>query len=353
MAITFNCECGQQLQAQEEHAGRRTRCPQCGRELPIPAVAPARPPEPPLRPEAVATRPRSRSRRFEDDDDDGDERRRRRSGSGSSGKGWIVFLVLAILGVLGLLCLIPVALLVPAISKVRSAATRMQSHNNLKMLALGLHAFHDRFGQFPPATVYDRDGNPLYSWRVLILPYIGEEQLFREFHLDEAWDSPHNKPLLARMPKMFAAPGTQPREPYATYYQLFDGPGAIFNSDKRGGLVDFDPDPQGIAGLQGGPAPRKLVKQSPTRSTFATIADGTSNTILIAEAGTPVPWSSPGDLAWNPKGPLPKLGGLFNGDINVAMADGSTRFVSAKVVSEQTLRAAITANGGEVLGQDW
>jgi hypothetical protein len=83
-----------------------------------------------------------------------------------------------------------------------------------------------------------------------------------------------------------------------------------------------------------------------------TFMDGTSNTIMIVEAADPVPWSAPGDVHFDPNGPLPKLGGLFNGNFTVAMADGSTRYIS-KSVSQTTLRAAITANGGEVLGPDW
>jgi hypothetical protein len=84
----------------------------------------------------------------------------------------------------------------------------------------------------------------------------------------------------------------------------------------------------------------------------ADITDGTSNTILVAEAATAVPWTKPDELIYDPNGPLPPLGGHFTGGFQVVMADGSVHWVS-KSVSETTLRAAITRGGGEVLGPDW
>jgi hypothetical protein len=73
---------------------------------------------------------------------------------------------------------------------------------------------------------------------------------------------------------------------------------------------------------------------------------------MVVEASTAVPWTKPVDVPFNPNGPLPKLGGLFRDGFYVALGDGSTRFIS-RTISETTLRAAITRNGGEVLGPDW
>jgi hypothetical protein len=82
------------------------------------------------------------------------------------------------------------------------------------------------------------------------------------------------------------------------------------------------------------------------------IPDGTATTILLVEADDRVPWTKPQDLPYAPEQPLPKLGGLYSNDFIAAMADGSVRVVSKKT-SEKTIRAAITANGGEILGPDW
>jgi hypothetical protein len=73
-------------------------------------------------------------------------------------------------------------------------------------VALALHNYHDKHGRLPPAVVYGEDGKPLHSWRVLLLPFIAQGELYREFKLDEPWDSPHNLALLPRMPATFAPP---------------------------------------------------------------------------------------------------------------------------------------------------
>jgi prepilin-type processing-associated H-X9-DG protein len=354
MAIVFSCACGQEMQAKDEHAGRRTRCPQCGKDVVIPGIQAEAAPESPRPPEGVAAR-RPQQERFSREDEEWEERPRRRRSSGSGiGAGWIVLIVLGVLGVLGLLCMVPALLLIPAVQRVREAAARIQDQNNLKQLSLAMINYADSHqGEMPPAVVYDKDGKPLYSWRVVILPYVEQQQLFNQFHLDEPWDSPHNKPLLAQMPKVFQSPAANPPDPYSTYYQVFDGPGAAFNSDKGAGLKPFDPTGGGMFGQPGGQKPGLALRRSANVIRFpASFTDGTSNTVLIVEAGDPVPWTKPADLPFNPNGPLPKLGGVHGGNFNAAMGDGSVRYVS-KGVSEKTVRAAITIAGGEMLGPDW
>jgi len=176
----------------------------------------------------------------------------------------------------------------------------------------------------PPAAVCDPYGKPLYSWRVVILPYVEQQELYNQFHLDEPWDSPHNLTLLPKMPYIYAAPGSKAKKipPYHTICHVFVGKCAAF---------------EGCEGL-------RFPEDFP---------DGTSNTILVIEAGEPVPWTKPDDLVYDPDGPLPDLRSVFKGGFNVALADGSTRWINPKEMSETTLRAAITRNGNEVLGPDW
>jgi hypothetical protein len=232
-----------------------------------------------------------------------------------------------------------IGLLVPAVQKVREAATHIQNANNLKETCIAMQEYHDTFGRYPPAVVYDRTGKPLYSWRVLLLPYLGQENLYRQFHLDEPWDSPHNKPLLASMPKVYAEPAsTPPKEPFATHYQVFDGPGAAFESDPRPGLRPF-----GLLGL-----PPDALRESTKPTRAVDIRDGTSTTILIVEARDAIPWSKPGDVAYDPRGPVPLLGMFNNGDFTAAMADGTVhRF--RRGTDEKLIRACITRDGGEVV----
>jgi len=103
------------------------------------------------------------------------------------GCGIFVYLVAAIL-VIGVF----VALLLPSVGS-RPASKRMQCFNNLKVIGLALHNYHDKFGTFPPAYTVDQDGTPLHSWRTLLLPYLEEEQLYAQIRLDEPWDSIHNR----------------------------------------------------------------------------------------------------------------------------------------------------------------
>jgi prepilin-type processing-associated H-X9-DG protein len=208
-----------------------------------------------------------------------------------------------------------VAELVDGIQKVRESANRASSTNNLKQLALAMHNYLDTYGHFPPQAIYSKDGKPLLSWRVLVLPYLEQDNLYRQFKLDEAWDGPHNQRLLAQMPKVFADPAVASKEP-ATVYQAFVGPGAFFEDKKGLPISEF--------------------------------TDGTSNTLMIVEAAKPVPWTKPQDLPYDPNQPLSKLGSHRPGGFNTAFCDGSVHFLKQNI-KESLLRALITRNGGEVI----
>jgi hypothetical protein len=200
------------------------------------------------------------------------------------------------------------------------AKRREQSTKNLHELALAMFHYHDANKEFPTAAYYDKAGKPLLSWRVAILPYMGQKNLYDQFHLEEPWDSEHNKKLLEKMPDVFAV-GDPAKQKGSTYYQVFTGKGTAFDG-KKGLRVPND------------------------------FPDGTSNTILIIEAKDPVPWTKPADLPFDAKKPLPPLGGLFRDGFHAALADCAVRFISRKI-SPRTLRNAITRDDGNVLGSDW
>jgi hypothetical protein len=203
---------------------------------------------------------------------------------------------------------------------LRQAAQRAQSTNNLKQIALAMHNYHDSNGAFPPQAVYDKDGKAILSWRVLLLPYLDQDALCKEFRLNEAWDSPHNKKLLAKMPKVFMSPSGKAQHAHGTFYKVFFGKGAGFEGKRGVRILD--------------------------------ITDGTSNTILVVESTPDVPWSKPEDISFDAGKPLPRLGGLYPQGFLAGMADGSVRMISSSI-SKDTLKAAITRNGGEVLGADF
>jgi prepilin-type processing-associated H-X9-DG protein len=357
------------MQAKEDYAGRKTRCPECDRELTIPGpsenIEPAprgrsEPPPEPRRPKKKILEP------WEDEDDfDADERPRRgRRSAEISGKA----ITTLVCGLLGILCLpaalvawivgflalrdisqsrgrlsgtgmaitgmiVPLVgvvasllLLFPAVQKVRQAATRTKCQLNMKQIGIALHNYHDTNGSFPPAIVRagrDGSGKPLYSWRVLILPYLEQDGLYKSFKLDEPWDGPNNIQLLSRMPNVYKDPGDTSSDATLTHYQVLVGEQAGF-------------------GPQNGPN-RFGANRGPRVSA---ITDGTANTIMVVEAETAVPWSSPADLVYQPNQPLPRFASLHGDGFNVLFFDGSSRFLKNSI-REQTLRAMITPNGGE------
>lgn len=241
-------------------------------------------------------------------------------------------------------------LLVPAAQKVREAAARTQCSNNLKQIGLALHAYHDTYNQLPPAVVYDQHGKPLYSWRVLLLPYLDEDRLYTQFKFDEPWDSPNNAALLKQMPPVYMHPGAAGADPTHTFFQVLDGPAgdkrprALFAS-KGSKRIPF----KALSLPQG---PIELFQSDPVMK-FKDIDDGSANTIMVAEAADGVPWTKPADLAYEHGQALPKLGGHFPKVFLVLLGDASVRNLQSQTITEQTLRAAITIDDGAFLGPDW
>ncbi|HEY7427397.1 MAG TPA: DUF1559 domain-containing protein [Gemmataceae bacterium] len=211
--------------------------------------------------------------------------------------------------------------LIEAVQRAREAAARTQSQNNLKQIGLAMHNYEATNGLFPPQATYDKNGKPLLSWRVLILPYLEQNDLYKQFHLDESWDSEHNKKLLAKMPKTYASPQDETTiADHTTHYQGFFGKGTIFEGKKGIRIAD--------------------------------ITDGTSNTLMIVEASKAVPWSKPEDIPYDAAKPLPKLGMPGASSFLAGMCDGSIRLIYHDI-TEKTLRNAITRNDGNPLGPDF
>ena len=212
-----------------------------------------------------------------------------------------------------------VALLLPAVQAAREAARRAQCVNNLKQIALAMLNYESANGAFPRPAITDKDGKPLLSWRVAILPYLEQQELYNKFHLDEPWDSPHNKALINEMPHPYLCPSRANVEPGTTNYRAFVGGGAFFDKDEA--------------------------------TKLANITDGTSNTIMVVEASEAVPWTRPdSDLPFDPeaKPSLHGAGSSHPGGFNAMFCDGSVRFISTRV-DLTIFKALITRAGGEVL----
>lgn len=196
------------------------------------------------------------------------------------------------------------------------------SELNLKNIALALHNFVAVNGGKIPHDVRDKDGKALLSWRVELLPYLEQDKLYKEFKLDEAWNSEHNKPLVEKMPDVFSSPRVVVKKKGFTVYQGFDGPGAIFEAGQKLRLP-------------------------------ASIPDGTSNTILAVESSVAVPWTKPVDLPFDVKKDLPDIGKAYGAKPLAAICDGSVRTLNLKTLTPETFKNAIMRADGNVLGADW
>lgn len=193
---------------------------------------------------------------------------------------------------------------------------RKESRRNLKTIVMAIYGCGDVNNGVIPNNVCDKDGKPVLSWRVLLLPYLDEEKLFAEFRLDESWDSKHNKALIEKIPKIYK-PIRVTSELGYTFYRGFNGPDTTFETGKKLKLVG--------------------------------IPDGCSNTIMVVEAGEPCIWTKPDDLPYDADKALPKLGGMFEGDFHVAMANCSVLPGNSKKMNAAEFHLLITCSDGNVV----
>ncbi|MEX2027775.1 MAG: DUF1559 domain-containing protein, partial [Pirellulaceae bacterium] len=218
-------------------------------------------------------------------------------------------------------------LIKPAVVSARAAANRTQSTNNLRQMMIGLHTYHDTHASFPPQASR-KDDKKLLSWRVQLLPYLDEQELYDQFHLDEPWDSDHNKKLVAKIPQVFAGQG-------------------LTGEQVKKGMTNYL-----------GPVGPKTVFEGEAGCRFADIRDGTSNTIAIVEVAPEhaVQWTKPDDWKVDFSKPfVGLLGKKVEGKpapigFSAALCDGSVRFISSSIGWE-ILRRLLQKDDGEVVGE--
>ncbi len=193
---------------------------------------------------------------------------------------------------------IATALLLPAVQSAREAARRAQSTNNLRQLSMATITYESAFNKLPERYNVDANGKPLLSWRVHLLPYLGQQALYQQFKLDEPWDSDHNKKLIEQMPGLYNNPNLN--QPGMTNYLIPYGPGALYE-DRTPVALD---------------------------KVIATV--GSSNTVLFveADANQAVPWTKPDDLRLDPQNLERGLGTLRSGNIVLAVfGDGHSQAI--------------------------
>jgi hypothetical protein len=299
MAIEFTCpECAEKNTVGPEFAGRRGTCAFCGAQVVVPPTSGVA--------KSVAPLSTAMPQR-----------------QNSSGTPWIV--VLSIVVVVLLMCGgVLVALLLPAVNAAREAGRRAMCMNNLKQISLAMIVYQQKHGHFPTAVVTSDEGGPPMSWRVAILPEMGEVGLYGTYHAKERWNGPANETLIKAMPRLFRCPSDGGIGEGETSYVMITGEDTI-------------------GGTPGAPG-------VPFR-----ISGGLSKTIIVVEVhGLKIPWTEPRDISLDELAQRLRTGGGRIGHVasfNAAMADGSVRNFSAKIDPE-ILRRLSLINGDKPVTVD-
>lgn len=193
-----------------------------------------------------------------------------------------------------------------ALLRAKQVGDQTALMNNLKQIALAFHNYQDTFRKLPPAA----EGG--LSWRVRILPMLGYDNLYKQFKLDEPWDSEHNKQLIGQMPAVYKTTTADDE----TTLMVFVGNGALYDGS-----------------------------QPPS---IGQVIDGTVYTIgvIVAGADKAVPWTKPADLQFNPSDPYSALGDTGDTLLFVTV-DGAVHRTSKSALPAQKLKALITKSGGE------
>jgi hypothetical protein len=216
-----------------------------------------------------------------------------------------------------------VALLLPAIQAAREAARRNVSMNNMKMIMLGLLNYESARGAFPAYANFDANERPLLSWRVHVLPHMDQQRLYEKFHLDEPWDSEHNKQLIPLMPEIFVDPSSGlPPADGKTHYVGVIGPDHFFDGSKEGRRI-------------------------------ADIKDGTAVTVAIIQVGNKgaVTWTKPEDAAPDDENLLKNFEPLHPGGFWAAYCDGHREFFNYDI-DPKVFKALLTVAGGETINAE-
>ena len=196
---------------------------------------------------------------------------------------------------------------------------RVRSMNNLKQIRAGTvnWNYHACPSIFRRRQSRARTAKPLLSCAWRSCRFSSRSKLYKQFHLDEPWDSPHNKPLIEKMPAVFRSPKSKAAKGFTNYVVPVGG-GALYSS--REGRAEAIKD----------------------------ITDGTSHTIMLVEVDDEhaVPWTKPDDMPFDPADPKKGIGSLYEQGFIAAYCDGSVHFMQNSI-DPKTLKALFTRAGGE------
>ena len=133
-----------------------------------------------------------------------------------------------------------IAMFMPSTEAAKEAQRRLECIDNLKRITLAMLLYNAENGTLPPTFTVDDKGKPLHSWRVLLLPYLGDKELvamYEQIRLDEPWDSEHNRQFHEKSLSVYRCP-TAGLEPGKTSYCVILGNETPFGNDGIGKSLD-------------------------------------------------------------------------------------------------------------------
>ncbi len=294
MSFVFRCpHCGTETEVEERYSGQTGPCAVCGKQVTVPyAESP------------TVGRGLGRDR--------------------GALVSIPVILGVSAVGLLGAATIIGlgIVMLAPVVQTARNSAQTIQCSSNLKQIALALQAYAEEHGTFPPAYLMDKNNKPIHSWRVLILPYLGQESLYKQYDFTQPWDSPSNQTLMYLMPEVYSC-ATDPDAAASqeTNYMLIVGRRTVF--PPASGTTRIDQ-----------------------------ITDGLADTLLVVETtNEAVCWMQPQDLdtrklQFELNSGRGEPGSRHPGGAHIATADGEVHFLKDGITPD-VLRALSTIAGGE------
>ncbi len=241
MPLEFTCpHCRGRTLVDDKFLGHTGPCYQCGKTVTVPLV--------PEEDAVQVERRRDRSRRL-----------------------WWSSILVVVAGLFTALVTTAIVVMFvwPLIGSTRAIAHRATCTTNLRSISLALRAYHDRHGEYPPPYLVDTNGKPMHSWRVLILPELGEHELYSQYKFNEPWDGPNNFKLHMRMPAVYGCP---------------TDPSNVTRSDTS------------YVAIVGG----KTMFPQRGKRRVGDVRDGEANTLLVVESHeSGIPWTAPRDIPFS------------------------------------------------------
>jgi hypothetical protein len=245
----------------------------------------------------------------------------------------LLLLLVAGVGVCATVVVVVITVVIPAVRKsqeaARQAEAKKQTIGNMRKVGLAWYTYEEKIKTAPSPRMNQpalKTGTTGLSWRVDLLPYLDQKPLHDQFDLAKDWNHPRNQPMWEKRPAFYDCPWQPPTNTTTTPFQVFTGPDTLYPSDAKGAL------------------------------SLEEIPDGTANTILFAQAATPVPWTQAADMVLT-KTPAHGWQGVYNyGPLPVpqdrffvVMADATVRMIDRRKINDDVLRQLINPRDGAKL----